>query len=88
MARTQLQVLDGGHIKVESGVPMPQGHGKRRADRPRLSDMKVGDSYFLPNKTHANAAAIRMESRADRIPIAARTVTENGVKGLRVWRVG
>lgn len=75
-------------FKIEKNVPMP----------PRLSNpgkypwrqMEVGDSFFAPGWT-----AGRFNNNIQRVRLAVlpdskwkcRTVTENGIEGVRVWRI-
>lgn len=49
-------------------------------------EMNVGDSFFIvaPQKVLARAAHNAGERYA--LKFATRTVTENGVAGVRVWR--
>lgn len=71
--------------KIDKGVPIPHIHSK--IVRPRFSDMTDGDSYFLPGATPNTILAIRNEAQRVNIGCSARTVTENGVKGVRIWRI-
>lgn len=68
-------------IKIDKGIPAPD---RSRAKYP-LAAMELGDSFFVPGKTAALVGA----SFARHAPkkFAARGVTENGVKGVRVWRI-
>ena len=54
----------------------------------KYAPMEVGDSYFFPGLKN-NQAAARFSSYRKRFgwKIATRSLTENGVQGIRVWRV-
>lgn len=73
-------------VTIEKGVPLPAPAGARNKYPWRT--MEVGDSFFVANistggfgGTLAGAAA-RSGHR-----FTQRTVTENGVRGVRVWRI-
>lgn len=54
-----------------------------------FKDMEVGDSFFAPDKTtHSMGGAIAHAKNTLGGQYAMRTVTENGVSGVRVWRTG
>lgn len=73
-------------MKFEKGVPMPSVGIKHRWDD--VKRMEVGDSFFI-----ADTTTTRMGSTLTNIKkktgfrFAARTVAEDGVAGVRVWRV-
>lgn len=71
-------------IKIDQSVPLPDDTGGRRRKYP-FADMGVGDSFFAPDRTstNLNSAARRHRDKT----FTARSVTEAGVKGARVWRV-
>lgn len=50
-----------------------------------LKDMEIGDSFFAPGrKSNSVSASI---ARAYPKKFTRREVTENGVVGVRVWRI-
>ena len=69
------------YYKIDKGIPLPNG-------RYPFADLDVGESFFVPN---ANANSV--SSTASRLGKAlgaafvCRRVKENGVPGMRVWRV-
>lgn len=74
------------NIKIEKGLPVPT---KRSGPtKYPFADMTTGDSFFVAG---ANSSALwgSIWSYKNRHGgnFTARTVTENGVKGVRVWRV-
>jgi len=73
-------------IKIEKGVPLPASGAGRPSKYP-WGDMEVGDSFFAeakPESMHTQAAfAGRKYGRR----FTTRKRTENGVAGVRVWRV-
>lgn len=73
-------------FQIDKNVPAPL------SGRNRLypwGELEPGDSFFVPGRTTRNIGGAIGQAR-NRYPdweIVARTVTENGVKGVRVWRV-
>lgn len=73
-------------IKIEKGIPVPSKGRKSRLYP--LADMQVGDSFFAPGRVVQQlTAAVARPAKIMGAKFACRTVTENGVKGVRVWRV-
>lgn len=81
-------------IEVETDIPIP-GFGARTktslARNPVFDGMKVGDSFFIIkwNKSFLSSvhyARLVAESRTG-FKFTTRALTENGVEGVRVWRV-
>lgn len=79
-------------IKVESGIPMP-AHNSRQGKYPWRA-MAVGDSFFVPIGGHhgVNSAAsishgVSYMRKRYSLHFLYRTVIEDGIKGVRVWRV-
>jgi hypothetical protein len=73
-------------IPIDKSVPLPR-------PRPHNSvypwqQMDVGDSFFAPcEKRGAVQSALSYAGKRNGFKFATRTVTENGVTGVRVWRV-
>jgi hypothetical protein len=67
-------------IRVDENVPIPP----RRQHFYPWAKMKVGDSFFAPRRTAALAGQI---ARKTTMVFTGRNVTENGVRGARIWRV-
>lgn len=74
-------------IEIESGIPMPQPAVKTTGLSAAARKMQVGDSVFLTGVESMSLGG-RLESvkRGTGFKFSSRTVTENGVKGCRVWR--
>lgn len=70
-------------IKIDKKVAVPSG----RHTYP-WREMQPGDSFFVPmvGKTRGRGLYV-CARRAAGIEITTRTVVENGVKGIRVWRI-
>lgn len=78
-------------IEVSSNIPLPDFTKRRRkAGKYPFASMNVGDSFFAPGKNSgcmsANARMWGLRNNRT-IKVTCRTVTENGVKGVRVWRI-
>lgn len=66
-------------IKIEKGIPMPARRGTTGV---AWGAMEIGDSAFIPRTNVYYAGRGR-----NGFKFRSRTVTENGVKGVRVWRI-
>lgn len=76
-------------IKIDKGIPLAVKLGRRGETRSKWALFDVGDSAFFPAGDSAilsNQSKSWGWSRTPRRCFAARTVTEAGVKGVRVWR--
>lgn len=72
----------------DDDVPLPTERGEMP---PHFKQMEVGQSVFVPHegsilscKAYLRAATLQKRSR--RLKFSGRSVTENGVKGVRIWR--
>ena len=72
-------------MKIDKGVPIPL-KGARGSKYP-FAEMVVGESFFVPEKTPSQITPIGIH-HAKRLgfKFTPRTVIENGIKGVRVWR--
>ena len=81
-------------IKIDKGVPVPAAFTAK--EKFPWLQMSVGDSFFAPN--YAQAKHLRKNGEKPlsvtfprtKVPGSkwvTRTVTENGIRGVRVWRV-
>lgn len=68
-------------IVIEKGIPAPAARGKYP-----FAQMEVGDSFFVPGKTSRNFPLGPYNARLG-FGFRARTVTVDGVTGVRIWRV-
>ena len=64
------------YITIDKDVPLPLG----RATKYPFHEMKIGDSFFVPN-----VKAVGVHHYKPKL-FMRRTVIENGIKGVRVWR--
>ena len=70
---------------IDKKVPIPDKMGGRPRIYP-FGAMAVGDSFFVPGQSTANNSASKSAAahgRAHNKKFTARTVTENGVRGVR-----
>ena len=73
-------------MQIQSNIPIPEDH-RGGFYRYKWDEMGIGDSFFVPGisiqslSSAANRAAARFEMR-----FTCRTVTEDGIEGVRVWR--
>ena len=81
-------------ITIQSGIPIPPhwgGHPKPRILRVEaLKRMLPGESFFVPfTKANLNEiyATRNLAKAATGNSFISRTVTEDGERGTRIWRV-
>jgi hypothetical protein len=78
-------------IQIDKGVPIPAIGS--RGGKPNLTalirSLEVGDSFFITGKSLGliNSTAYQARISTPGLKITQRTITENGVEGIRVWRV-
>ena len=72
---------------IESDIPLP-GKGWKTGLAATLRAMQSGQSAFVAGTSMSNLSG-RIADVSKRIgaKFSCRTVVENGVKGVRVWRV-
>jgi len=73
-------------LKIDKNVPL----SRSSSGTPKYpwSDMQVGDSFFIPQISQRTRGGLyTCAQRAAAIKITVRSVTENGVEGVRVWRI-
>jgi len=73
-----------GEIKIDKGVPLSPVSSRQKYP---FHAMDIGDSFFLPERSSTKSGNLHQFARNQRVSIKTRTVTENGVKGVRVWRI-
>lgn len=72
---------------IESDIPVP-GKGKATGLTATLRAMQPGQSAFVTQTTMSNMSGrIANASTRNGGKYTCRTVVENGVKGVRIWRV-
>jgi hypothetical protein len=84
-------------IKLDDNVPVPVGSDRRAAERKYpLSEMKVGQSFFLPLEegddikrmgNRISQARQGYQKRTEGVRFTQRIWEEDDVIGIRVWRV-
>ena len=74
-------------IKVDKGIPIPERRrGPGAPEKYPWREMAVGDSFFVPGITSAKFGGTPLSMRNAGRVFARRSWTEDGVKGVRVWR--
>jgi len=68
-------------IEITKGMPTPRG---RRAKYP-FRDMEIGDSFFAAGSSVIGIHGCARRHRPMRF--TCRSVVEDGVAGIRVWRI-
>lgn len=76
---------------IDKGVPMPNRRGSSMGKVPKYPwrTMDVGDSFFVASDAARPAVMAQASHSGKRTGrrFTTRFVTENGVRGVRVWRV-
>ena len=70
-------------ITIERHLPIPDPRMGRRPTLP-FQGMSVGDSFFTTDPTASTKAAYYKRKLG--FSFVSRTQTENGVRGVRLWR--
>ncbi|MEY3082422.1 MAG: hypothetical protein RJA94_2407 [Pseudomonadota bacterium] len=70
-----------GVIEITKGLPTPRG---RKSKYP-FREMEVGDSFFSPGSSVIGIHGCARRHRP--MKFTCRSVVENGVAGIRVWRI-
>jgi len=77
-------------MKIDTDIPIP----RLRASKHPFSTMEVGQSVFYPltgaaaiDRHPAYMAAATIQKRYADYRFTGRTVTENDIRGIRIWRV-
>ena len=78
--------MDNGEIKIDKGVPLPAKIHHRDGIIPTLRVLEINDSFFMRQRNGLQTYLYKASGMAG-IRISTRTVTENGIKGVRVWRI-
>ena len=75
-------------IKIDKGKPIAAHPKKAKVSKYPWPDMEVGDSFFLPGmNVAAFSGSAHTAGRRTGKKFSLRTLTEDGVKGVRCWRV-
>lgn len=69
-------------IKIEKNVSMPTQNGRTKYP---LGVMEIGDSFFLVGRNSQSVSGSFGLLRPKKFSV--RTLTENGIKGVRIWRI-
>lgn len=75
-------------FKIDNGIQIPKVIRRGRAFKyPFPSLLKSGDSFFVPEPVKGVRASAVLYGKTNKIDIITRSVTEQGVSGVRVFRV-
>lgn len=68
-------------IEINRGLPPPRG---RRSKYP-FREMEIGDSFFAPGSSVIGIHGCARRHRP--MKFTCRSLVENGIAGIRVWRI-
>ena len=71
-------------IKIDKNVPLPKRSGARKYP---WASMQVGDSFFISLLSMPTRNSLYACAKWAGIKISVNSVTEDGVRGVRVWRI-
>ena len=76
-------------ITIDKDKLMPKRFGRGAPRKYPFDDLAVGESFFVPgiNSTKISGSIGHAKHRLPGRKFPTRAVTENGVTGVRVWRV-
>lgn len=77
-------------FKIDDDVPMPPPAGPRAKGKSKypFAELSVGRSFFAPGVSSSGMLTLCKKWREARgWDFTTRRVTENGVSGVRVWRI-
>lgn len=70
-------------FKVDNGIPLPPRSGGKKHGISKYPKLDVGQSFFSTITTgHVSMKNVWPEQK-----FARRKVIENGVEGIRIWRI-
>jgi hypothetical protein len=73
---------------IEKGIPVPTSQQRGLTGIAAvLEKCEVGDSFFVPGKNATQVSGNLCPFRKQNKRFACRTREENGVLGVRVWRI-
>lgn len=70
--------------KIEKNIPPPTSNGKTKYP---FHEMEVSDRIFVPCEDRSPATAAYTYGSRHGVKFTVRKVTEDGVVGLRIWRI-
>lgn len=73
-------------IQVDRDIPLPPPKQQFTRKYP-FNIMAVGDSFFVPGMTRRPMASSIRHASCECRKFTTRRVIENGVSGLRIWRI-
>lgn len=73
-------------FQVDRNVPLPPAKTLYQRKYP-FNVMAVGDSFFVPGVTRQQMAGPIRYATCECRKFTTRRTTENGVAGLRIWRI-
>lgn len=73
-------------IQIDKGVPLPK---RRLPSEPMYPwrSMEIGDSFFVEKRGASMTKQALAAGKASNRKFITRSVEENGVTGIRVWRI-
>lgn len=83
---------DQPQYPVDKKVPLPQRLSRPKRSKYPLEHLNVTDSFFVPHAKSTSFSGTVQNFRLSHPDKAhwkftVRTVTENGVEGVRLWRI-
>ena len=77
--------------QIDKNVPIPKPAGPKHRGGPwkyPWREMEIGDSFFVVGKTSSNVGLLSgVRKRYSKRKWTMRTLTEDSVCGVRIWRI-
>lgn len=76
-------------IQIDKGIPVPQSRkAKPKSEElETILSLEIGDSFFIEVPRNCLTSKASYASRLTKRTYSIRAREENGVQGLRVWRL-
>lgn len=80
-------------LKIDKGIPIPGKRVKDQGVYGLIPKMCVGDSIFIPSENEVESKGIRRrvliycKKHFYKLKFTSRLCKENGIYGIRIWRV-
>lgn len=75
-------------ITIDSNIPIPEPRFKMEEIVDMINKMKVGESFFISDPKRAHKLRCSIYQNYKTIKITSRKTEENGIKGVRFWKIG
>ena len=80
--------MNSAEIEIKKGIPIPNPvYSVRSPITKILGRMEKGDCIELPYTGEKKKSDLYTKAKTAQVKVTLRTVTDNGLKIIRVWRI-